>query len=235
MKMEKIALIVAGGTGTRMGNQLPKQFLEVAGRPLLMHTLALFSHFDPSARLLLVLPESHHALWQELCRQYGFNLPHRVIGGGHTRFHSVKNGLETTEGDGIVFIHDGVRPLVSPETLSRCLETALIHGNAIPAVPVSESVRQCDEAFPKGGPSHPVDRSRLVLIQTPQTFRLSLIRQAYQQDDSPEFTDDASVLEKTGTIIRLVEGNRENIKITWPADLRLAEALLKENFLHFQS
>lgn len=226
MVMEKIALIVAGGSGTRMGNQLPKQFLDVAGKPLLMHTLELFHRYDPAIALFLVLPEAHHALWRDLCRHHGFTLPHRVVSGGDTRFQSVKNGLSVIPGEGIVFIHDGVRPLVSPETLTRCLETANACGNAIPVLPVSESVRQCDEEFTKGGPSHPIDRSRLVLIQTPQTFLIPLIKKAYQQQESPEFTDDASVLEKTGETIRLVDGNRENIKITWPPDLQIAETLL---------
>lgn len=224
--MEKTALIVAGGTGTRMGNQLPKQFLEVAGKPILMHTLMLFSRFDPAMPLLLVLPESHHALWQELCLKYGFHLSHRVVSGGDTRFRSVKNGLEAITGEGIVFIHDGVRPLVSHDTLTRCLETAITFGNAIPVVPVSESVRRSEGEFREGSPSRSVDRAGLVLIQTPQTFRLPLIRKAYQQEYSPAFTDDASVLEKTGETIRLVEGNRFNLKITWPEDLKIAEALL---------
>lgn len=224
--MEKFALIVAGGSGTRMGNQLPKQFLDVAGKPLLMHTLEIFYRYDPAISLFLVLPEAHHALWQDLCRHHGFTLPHQVISGGDTRFQSVKNGLSVIPGEGIVFIHDGVRPLVSPETLSRCLETAIACGNAIPVLPVSESVRLCDEEFTKGGSSHPIDRSRLVLIQTPQTFLIPLIKKAYQQQESPEFTDDASVLEKTGVTIRLVEGNRENIKITWPTDLLTAETFL---------
>lgn len=224
--MEKFALVVAGGSGTRMGNQLPKQFLNVAGKPMLMHTLELFHRFDPAISLFLVLPETHHTLWRDLCRHHGFSLSHRVVSGGDTRFQSVKNGLSVIPCEGIVFIHDGVRPLVSTETLTRCLETAIACGNAIPVLPVSESVRQCDDDYTKGGPSHPVDRSRLVLIQTPQTFLIPLIKNAYQQQESPEFTDDASVLEKTGVTIRLVEGNRENIKITWPADLRMAEALL---------
>jgi 2-C-methyl-D-erythritol 4-phosphate cytidylyltransferase len=238
--MENFALIVAGGSGTRMGHQLPKQFLEVAGKPVLMHTMTIFSDFDPAMQLFLVLPESYHALWQELCLNYGFHLSHRVVSGGDTRFASVKNGLEAISSEGIVFIHDGVRPLVSSDTLSRCLETATLFGNAIPVVPVSESVRrmegnttsranQTGDTF-AGELSHPIDRTGLVLIQTPQTFRLSLIREAYQQKYTPEFTDDASVLEKTGETIRLVEGNRHNIKITWPEDLLLADTLLKNRF-----
>lgn len=268
--MENFALIVAGGSGTRMGHQLPKQFLEVAGKPVLMHTMTIFGDFDPAMQLFLVLPESYHALWQELCLNYGFHLSHRVVSGGNTRFASVKNGLEAISSEGIVFIHDGVRPLVSSDTLSRCLETATLFGNAIPVVPVSESVRRMEgnttsranqtgdtfagdsmgrdmrignaiagdstkrdssAGIAKAGElSHPIDRTGLVLIQTPQTFRLSLIREAYQQKYTPEFTDDASVLEKTGETIRLVEGNRHNIKITWPEDLLLADTLLKNRF-----
>ncbi len=166
----------------------------------------------------------HHALWQSLCREHNFTLHHGIAAGGKTRFQSVKNGLAVIPDEGIVFIHDGVRPLVSEATLQRCHDAALRHGNAIPALPVGESVRWSD-----GKSNHPVDRNNLFLIQTPQTFLIPLIKKAYQQEESPEFTDDASVLEKTGEIIRLVEGNRENIKITWPADLAIAEMFLRTN------
>lgn len=219
--MKKFALVVAGGAGIRMGHPRPKQFLEIAGKPLLMHTLENFHRFDPVMELIVVLPEDHFSLWAELCEKQGFSLPCRLVKGGETRFHSVKNGLSGIAGEGIVFIHDGVRPLVSEDTLQRCAAMALQQGNAIPVVPVSESVRWSD-----GKTSHPVDRSNLFLIQTPQTFRISLIRQAYGQEYSPAFTDDASVLEKSGATIHLVEGNRENIKITWPSDLDYAEKIL---------
>jgi len=223
--MKKIALIVAGGSGIRMGYQLPKQFLEISGKPVLMHTLKVFERFGPTMEIILVLPQEHHNLWSGLCIEHGFTIHHRVVTGGQTRFQSVKNGLSVISGEGIVFIHDGVRPLVSEATLQRCLDTALQYGNAIPAVPVGESVRWSD-----GTSSHPIDRNNFFLVQTPQTFQISLIKNAYQQEESPDFTDDASVLEKTRETIRLVEGNRDNIKITWPADLTFAEILLKEQY-----
>lgn len=222
--MKKIALIVAGGSGIRMGYPLPKQFLEISGKPVLMHTLEVFERFDPNMEIILVLPQEHLPLWQSLCRKHHFTLHHAIAEGGLTRFQSVKNGLAIIPDEGIVFIHDGVRPLVSEATLQRCHDAAFRHGNAIPALPVGESVRWSD-----GQSNHPVDRNNLFLIQTPQTFLIPLIKRAYQQEESPEFTDDASVLEKTGETIRLVEGNRENIKITWPADLTFAGILLKNN------
>jgi 2-C-methyl-D-erythritol 4-phosphate cytidylyltransferase len=220
--MKKTALIVAGGSGTRMGNQLPKQFIEISGKPLLMHTLSLFHAYDPQTDIVLVLPAIHLDFWHHQCRKYRFTLPHLITEGGATRFHSVKNGLDLIQSGDIVFIHDGVRPLVSHDTLGRCLDTASQKGNAIPAIPVSESVR-----WSEGETNYPVDRTRLVLIQTPQTFLLRVIKNAYQQEYLPEFTDDASVLEKTGEPIHLVEGNRENIKITWPEDLEVARLFLR--------
>jgi 2-C-methyl-D-erythritol 4-phosphate cytidylyltransferase len=219
--MKKYVLIVAGGSGTRMKTHELKQFIPVAGKPLLMHTLERFIKYDPAISVILVLPGSYHDHWKELSKISGFNIPHFLVEGGKTRFHSVQNGLSCIQDDGIVFIHDGVRPFVSSETLERCYETALKTGNAIPVIPVSESIRQIE----KNRNFH-VARDNYVLIQTPQTFRISLIKPAYQQDYSPEFTDDASVLEKTGVTIHLVEGNRENIKITWPEDLLYAKSIL---------
>jgi 2-C-methyl-D-erythritol 4-phosphate cytidylyltransferase len=216
--MKKFALIVAGGSGSRMGSQQLKQFMEIAGKPVLMHTIEAFTTFDPAIMIILVLPENQKKFWEELCNKHKFQIPHSVANGGFLRFHSVKNGLDAIpEEDGIVFIHDSVRPLVSHETLQRCYDGAVKYGNAIPVFSVSESIRVKD-----AGISYPVDRSKLVLVQTPQTFRLPLIKSAYQQEYCPEFTDDATVLEKTVKSIHLVEGNRENIKITWPEDLIFA-------------
>lgn len=222
--MKKYALIVAGGSGTRMKTGELKQFMLLAGKPLLMHTLERFTAFDPHIPLILVLPGSHHNHWKKLCEISGFTIPHLVVHGGNTRFHSVQNGLACIQGDGIVFIHDGVRPFVTAGTLQRCYDTALKTGNAIPVIPVTESVRQVEKDR-----NFPVDRDKYMLVQTPQTFRISLIRSAYQRAYSPEFTDDASVLEKTGETIHLVEGNRENIKITWPEDLEFAKSILERN------
>lgn len=217
------ALIVAGGSGQRIGGDIPKQFIELAGRPVLMHTLENFFRFDSSMEIILVLPETMFGFWKDLCRKHHFGVPHKMVAGGRERFYSVKNGLGTLAGEGFVFIHDGVRPLVSHDTLNRCLSLATQTGNALPVIPVSESVRKAEN-----GTSQPIDRSTLRLVQTPQTFRLSLIRKAYNQPYDSLFTDDASVLEKNGFPIFLTEGNRENIKITWPEDLILAELLISQ-------
>jgi 2-C-methyl-D-erythritol 4-phosphate cytidylyltransferase len=224
--MKKTALIVAGGAGIRMGTDQPKQFLEIAGKPVLMHTLEIFRQFDPALSIILVLPEAYQEYWNLLCVKSGFMIPHQIVNGGSTRFQSVKNGLETIIHEGIVFIHDGVRPLVSQQTIHRCYDGAIKKGNAVPVVSVNESVRWNEDNH-----NHPVDRSKLVLIQTPQTFLSSKIQQAYRQEFQPGFTDDASVLESMGEAIHLVEGNRENIKITWPEDLLLAEFILHNGIL----
>jgi 2-C-methyl-D-erythritol 4-phosphate cytidylyltransferase len=222
--MKKYVLIAAGGSGTRINAKEPKQFILINGKPMLMHTIVRFTAYDPSVSLILALPQIHHEYWNRLCSDLGFNIPHILIAGGETRFDTVRNGLSCIQDEGIVFIHDGVRPFVSQETIRKCYETALSKGNAIPVIPVTESVRQLD----KNG-NFPVNREQYVLIQTPQTFRVSLIQKAYEQEYLPEFTDDASVLEKTGVKINLVEGNRENIKITWPEDLIYAKSLLKNH------
>jgi 2-C-methyl-D-erythritol 4-phosphate cytidylyltransferase len=220
--MNKYTIIVAGGSGKRMGSAVPKQFLELAGKPVLMHTIQKFAGFDAAMEIILVLPAAHITLWNDLCEKYNFNQKHKLVMGGDVRFQSVKNGLNALPDDGIVAIHDGVRPLVSDDTISRCFTTAEKYGNAIPAMQVTETVRQIS-----GEQSVHVNRENLRLIQTPQVFRIHLIKKAYEQPCIPEFTDDANVLEKLGEQIRLVEGNRENIKITEPVDLVLAEALMK--------
>ncbi|MBW8323755.1 MAG: 2-C-methyl-D-erythritol 4-phosphate cytidylyltransferase [Prolixibacteraceae bacterium] len=219
--MKKFIIVVAGGSGSRMGSEIPKQFLELCGKPVLMHTIQLFYDFDPESKLILVLPDAQQNFWAGLCMKHDFSVPHQIVSGGETRFHSVRNGLGCIEGEGIVFIHDGVRPLVSFETLTRCLETAEKSGNAIPVLPVNESLRKTDG---KGNIS--VDRNLYFSVQTPQTFRSAQILEAFKQDFNPAFTDDASVAEKAGFAIHMVEGNRENIKITTPTDLIIAGALL---------
>jgi 2-C-methyl-D-erythritol 4-phosphate cytidylyltransferase len=219
--MNIIALIMAGGNGNRMEAQVPKQFLLLNGKPILMHTLERFHSFDPKIQITVVLPPSQIELWKLLCAQHQFTIPHQMTTGGATRFESVKNGLQTLEKvEGIVAIHDGVRPFVSNQTLERCIETAQKMGNAIPVIKPFESVRQ----LTKTG-SISVNRDDFALVQTPQTFDIQTIVKSYKQDNSPNFTDDASVLEKTGQPIHLVDGNRENIKITEPIDLILAQAL----------
>lgn len=218
--MKLYALIVAGGRGRRMGTDIPKQYLEIAGKPVLMHTIERFFTYDPSVEIIIVLPGDQLVLWDELKVKYSFIIPHKIVKGGETRFFSVKNGLESIVSQGLVAIHDGVRPLVSIDTVKRCFETAEKLGNAIPVISPSDTLR-----IVTSGSNVPVDRMQIKLIQTPQVFRTSLIKKAYQQDYLPEFTDDATVLEKTGERINLVEGNRENIKITNPEDLIIAQSL----------
>lgn len=220
--MKKFVIIVAGGSGQRMGADLPKQFLELCGKPILMHTLQRFYDFDDQAEIILVLPETQQQLWQALCLQYSFTIPHQVVAGGATRFHSVQNGLQLVREPGLVMIHDGVRPLVSEDTLNRCCRMALEQGNAIPILPVNESLRLL-----KGPKNMAVDRSLYVSVQTPQTFLSGQILMAFEMPYEPTFTDDASVAERAGFAIHMVEGNTENIKITTPTDLVIAEAFLK--------
>jgi 2-C-methyl-D-erythritol 4-phosphate cytidylyltransferase len=220
--MKKFVLIVAGGNGVRMDASSPKQFLLVAGKPILMQTIKCFFNYDPNAEIVVVLPDQQIETWKKLCQNYSLTIAHKICPGGEKRFYSVKNGLSEIEEDGIVFIHDGVRPLVSNETLNRCFRTALKKGNAIPVVPVTESLRKVE-----AGKNTSVDRSRFFLVQTPQTFLVKKIKKAYEQEYSPYFTDDASVLEATGKAINLVDGNRENIKITYPHDLVIASSLLE--------
>jgi len=221
--MNKYLIVVAGGSGKRMGAELPKQFLELAGKPVLMHTILNFYAFDNSLKIILVLPENQIDYWQQLIIHHKFSITHQIVAGGTERYYSVKNGLKLVEPDSIVAIHDGVRPFVSHQTITNCFKTASENGNAVPVIPVSDSVRKIEIAS-----SRIVDRSKLRLVQTPQVFNSSNIKQAYENKFSLEFTDDASVLEKEGFIINLVEGNQENIKITTPFDLILGEALLEE-------
>ncbi|MBQ4083669.1 MAG: 2-C-methyl-D-erythritol 4-phosphate cytidylyltransferase [Bacteroidaceae bacterium] len=223
MNFKKYAIIVAGGKGLRMGGDLPKQFIPVEGRPVLMRTLDTFHACDPSIQLILVLPPDHQPYWQELCREYGFRVPHRIADGGATRFHSVQSGLALVgEPDALVAVHDGVRPFVSREVIARCYAEAEAHGAAVPVVPVVETVRQL---LPEG--SKTVSRDAYRLVQTPQTFRAPLLRRAYEQPFCEAFTDDASVVEALGHAVHLVEGNRENIKLTTPFDLIVARALVQ--------
>ena len=216
-------LIVAGGRGTRMGGPQPKQFLELAGRPVLMHTLEAFDRWDASARFIVVLPEDQIDTWKRLCEAHVFGRIHRVVAGGETRFHSVRNGLGAVASNGLIAVHDGVRPLVAPSVIAACFAAAADGGAAVPVVPVVESVREVDA----DGGSRPVDRARLRVVQTPQVFRADVLRAAYCLPYDPRFTDDASVVEASGVAVRLVPGNRENIKLTTPMDLLLAEQLMR--------
>ena len=221
--MKKYAIIVAGGKGLRMGGELPKQFIPVEGRPVLMRTLDRFHACDSGIRIILVLPSDHQPYWQELCREYDFRVPHRIADGGATRFHSVQNGLALVdEPDALVAVHDGVRPFVASEVIEACYREAEAHEAVVPVIPVVETVRQLVEAS-----SITVPRDAYRLVQTPQTFRASLLRRAYEQPFCEAFTDDASVVEALDEAVCLVEGNRENIKLTTPYDLIVAKALVE--------
>src|SRR5574344_543318 len=220
--MNRSVIIVAGGKGLRMGKEIPKQFLLVAGRPILMYTLEAFNNADSSICIVLVLPRDQQQYWKSLCLKYHFTVPHRVTDGGDTRFQSVKNGLALLPADGIIGVHDGVRPFVSKAVIIRCYEEACLHKAVVPVIGMTESVREIS-----GGKSIAVRRDNYRLVQTPQVFDASLLLHSYEQPFKPEFTDDASVVESAGGDIYLTEGNKENIKITTPFDLIIANALLK--------
>lgn len=226
--MKNCCIIVAGGSGSRMGTEIPKQFLKIRGIPVLMHTIQNFYDFDKSLQLILVLPADEILTWNELCRQYHFDIQHEVIAGGEIRFQSVKNGLSLATECELIAVHDGVRPLVSPETLTRCFSCAAEKGTAIPVLPANESVREGSMSE-----SVPVDRSRYFLVQTPQVFKASILLNSYNQTFIPEFTDDASVVEHDGISVQMVMGNRENIKITFPEDLIIAEHFLSSKPLQW--
>lgn len=220
--MKDYAIIVAGGKGTRMGTELPKQFLPVGGMPVLMRTVSRFREFSLDLGIIVVLPHEQQDYWAELCRQHHFEVQHTVVDGGETRFHSSRNGLDAIpEGDGVVAIHDGVRPFVTLEVIRRCFEEARAVGAAIPVVPVTDTLRLVE-----GDASRNVLRSNYRAVQTPQTFRITLAKAAFGQPWQPSFTDDASVVEACGHKVGMVEGCRENIKLTTPFDLRVAELLI---------
>lgn len=218
--MKKYAIIVAGGKGLRMGTEVPKQFLPIGGKPVLMRTLEAFHAYDAAMDLIVVLPVDQQAYWDGLCHDRGFAVPHRVADGGATRFHSVRNGLALVGDDGLVAVHDGVRPFVAREVIEACFCEADLRGAVVPVTDVVETVRR---VTPEG--SVTVNRADYKLVQTPQVFRTALLKRAYRQPYSERFTDDASVVEAMGVSVALVPGNRENIKITTPFDIRVAEAL----------
>lgn len=222
MIQKEYAIIVAGGKGTRINSKLPKQFIGLNGKPILLHTLEAFFNYSKDLTIVLVLPENEFGIWETIQKEFKINRPLILQKGGDTRFQSVKNGLEKIEGEGLVAIHDGVRPLVSTDLIGASFRLAAVHGSAIASVRLKESIRETDQDTTKA-----VDRSRYRLIQTPQTFDLQLIKKAYQMKEDPSLTDDASVAEHAGHKISLFEGSYENIKVTTPEDLVVAEALLK--------
>ena len=217
-------IIVAGGSGSRMQTNIPKQFLEICGKPILIHTIKAFSDVCECALPVVVICPSQVKRWNELCKTHNFSLPHQIAEGASTRFHSVQNGLSLIPDDekGLVAIHDGVRPLVSRQTIIDCFREAAKYGCAVPAVPVVDSVRDIS-----GQTSRMLNRSSLSLIQTPQVFDIALIKKAYQQEYLTSFTDCASVFESAGNSIHITNGNAENIKITSTLDMIVAEAIMK--------
>jgi len=222
MSQKEYALIVAGGKGTRIKSSLAKQFIRLKGKPILLYTLEAFFKYSESISVVLVLPEDDFSTWKSICDEFAFSRPIILQKGGDTRFKSVRNGLDKINGDGLVAIHDGVRPLVNVDLIGASFRLAAVHGSAIAAVRLKESIRITDQDQTKA-----VDRSQYRLIQTPQTFDLQLIKKAYQIKEDVSLTDDAAVAEKAGHKISLFEGSYENIKITTQEDLILAEALLK--------
>ena len=226
-------IIVAGGKGLRMGSDIPKQFLPIGGKPVLMRTLERFRAYSSALQIILVLPEAQQDYWRQLCEEYHFNIEHQIANGGQTRFHSVQNGLALVPDDaeGVVGVHDGVRPFPSIEVIRNCYETAREKKAVIPVIPVVETVRQLIDSDSQlsilnSQLSKTVPRDEYRLVQTPQAFDIQLLKAANRQPYNDGFTDDASVVESYGYAITLLEGNRENIKITTPYDLKIAEVLI---------
>lgn len=217
---DKSVIITGGGKGRRMGSEIPKQFLVLAGKPILMHTIEKFHAYDPTIEIILVLPEDQIDYWKDLCKSYDFQINHKCIAGGEERFHSVKNGLSIATGK-LIGVHDAVRPLVAPEVIKACYEKAAEVGAVIPVTGLKQSLRMSEEEDTVA-----VDRSMYKLVQTPQCFQAEIIRKAYEQEFSKRYTDDASVAETSGIKIYTVQGNEENIKITTPMDFKVTEFLL---------
>ncbi|WP_221390141.1 2-C-methyl-D-erythritol 4-phosphate cytidylyltransferase [Dyadobacter sp. NIV53] len=221
--MQEYVIIVAGGTGSRMKSDIPKQFIALNGLPILMHTIKAFRNYSDKLSIILVLPENQFEYWQLLCKQYSFHESLLLIAGGNTRFDSVKNGLNSINADiGLVAVHDGVRPIISKQIISESFQHASEFGSAIVSVPMKDSIRKIN----KDGDNISEDRTAFRLIQTPQTFRLDWMQKAFTASYQANFTDCASVLESAGYTIQLIEGAYENIKITTPEDLRWAEIYL---------
>ncbi len=224
--MRKAAIIVAGGKGSRMGGPIPKQYLPIAGKPILMHTLSVFFSYDSTIELILVIPGADIAMWKELCADYGFGVPHRLVSGGNSRFQSVKNGLDSLPAvEGLVAIHDGVRPFVKTEVIENSFLRAEKTGSGVAAVTLKDSIRKVST----DGSSVFQERQFFRLVQTPQTFQLLKIKEAFEMGEQEHFTDDATVYEHQGWQVDLILGNPENIKITTPEDVDYAEFLLRKS------
>lgn len=223
MNGDNTAIIVAGGRGKRMQQAVPKQFMLLQNKPVLMHTLERFHHFDAGIELIVVLPEQNLPDWKRLVDQYNFKIAHTLLAGGQERYHSVKNGLQAVRKGRLIAVQDGVRPLVSQQTIAAAFKAAATYGAAVPALAPKESLRQLTDEGSKA-----VDRRRYRMVQTPQVFRREILQEAYQHPYRSSFTDDASLVEYAGYNIHLVEGNRHNIKITTPEDLEIAKLFLKQ-------
>ena len=221
--MKYYAIIVAGGSGQRMKSSVPKQFTELNGKPILMHTLEKFYCAKSSIEIILVLPKSNHNTWNTLCDKHRFTIPHQICEGGTSRFQSVKNGLALCKEESIIAVHDGVRPLITPDFILNIYRETESKKAVIPVIPVVESIRKVE-----GDSSESLDRSQYYSVQTPQCFQSELLHKAYQQEEQSTFTDDASVVESLGEKVHLFKGEDDNIKITSPKDLLLAEAILNQ-------
>lgn len=219
--MRYYAIIVGGGSGSRMQSELPKQFMLLANRPILMHTIEAFYHSEYKPEIIIVLNVDFHLYWENLCKQYHFSIPHILVKGGNYRFHSVKKGIKHIKGKAIIAIHDAVRPLVSKQLINHSYREAELSGNAVAAIKSRDSVRQQNEKL-----NIALNRDEIYLVQTPQTFSSDILNKAYKQEFRNEFTDDASVVEHLGTSINLIEGESSNFKITFPEDLKIAEIYL---------
>ena len=219
--MKRAIIIVAGGKGVRMGGELPKQFIPLNGKPVLMHTLEVFHRWDSSVRIVLVLPDVFQSYWEMLCRELNCTIPHLIVHGGETRFHSTRNALKEVADCDIIGVHDAVRPFVTPKVIESCFVTAEEKGAVIPVIPHSDSLR-----IKTGEQSHAVDRSNYYIVQTPQVFYRDWLLEAYKLPWQPIFTEEASLVEYTGKPIFLIDGNIENIKITTPIDLLCAELII---------
>lgn len=213
-------IITAGGIGKRMGSEIPKQFIPIKGLPILMHTINCFYEYDSSIQIIVTLPSDWQDYWNELCNQYSFSVKHELVEGGNERYHSIKNALLKVKGS-YVGVHDGVRPFVSQSTIKLCFDEVVNQDAVIPVIALSESIRKIEDSS-----SIAIDRSNYRIVQTPQVFKTTKLIEAYKQGYKPHFTDDASIVEASGSNIYLVSGNSENIKITTPLDLRLAELLI---------
>ncbi len=213
---------MGGGSGTRMNTPVPKQFMLLDGKPVLMHSISKFAEADPEIEIVVVLRQDQIDFWKQLCSEYNFQIPHALTTGGETRFHSVKKGLALVTEEGIVGVHDSARPLVSIKTIQTAFKTTEMYGNAVPAIPITDSIRQIDS-----GLSIAVDRTKYCATQTPQCFLTKILKKGYEQEYKYTFTDDASIVEAIGEKIHLIDGNSDNIKVTTPKDLIIADALLK--------